>query len=142
MNSRSDYVSFLRSVIGAPYRWGAWGPDSYDCSGLVSWALGLTAKRDAAELYHDYQAKTVLPAQAAPGSLYFYGTDINHIDHVMSVLAHWNNGYIVLVGSCHGDSTTINDDVAKAQRACVCTQPQNYWQSHFQAAVDPFNGTA
>jgi hypothetical protein len=108
----------------------------------VSWALGLTDKRNAAEIYHDYRSFAILPAQAAPGSLYFYGDDINHIDHVMSVLDHWQNGYIVLVGACHGDTTTINLDVAKQQGAFVMTKYQSYWLSHFQAAVDPFNGKA
>lgn len=28
-------VAFARSQIGKPYRWGATGPDRYDCSGLV-----------------------------------------------------------------------------------------------------------
>jgi cell wall-associated NlpC family hydrolase len=28
------------SQIGKPYQWGAAGPDSYDCSGLVMWAYG------------------------------------------------------------------------------------------------------
>ena len=138
MVTREQYILNLRSVIGAPYQWGAWGPAAYDCSGLVSWALGLTAKHNAAELYHLFHFFTVRPAQAAPGSLYFYGEDINHIDHVMSVLDHWQNGYIVLIGACHGDATTINLDVAKAQGACVCTQPQGYWLSHFVASADPF----
>jgi cell wall-associated NlpC family hydrolase len=139
MNTREQYLALLRSMIGAPYRWGAWGPDVVDCSGLVSYCLGLPAKRDAAELWHDFQAQAILPAQAAPGSLYFYGPDKDHINHVMSVLAHWNNSYMILAGACHGDSTTINDDVAKVQGAAVLTQPQGYWQSHFQYAVDPFN---
>ena len=26
--------------LGKPYSWGAAGPDSYDCSGLVAWAYG------------------------------------------------------------------------------------------------------
>lgn len=34
-----DVVGRARAEIGKPYMWGAVGPDSYDCSGLVSYAL-------------------------------------------------------------------------------------------------------
>jgi cell wall-associated NlpC family hydrolase len=34
-----DYVAVARTRLGAPYRWGAAGPDAFDCSGLVLWAL-------------------------------------------------------------------------------------------------------
>ncbi|MEZ2120909.1 NlpC/P60 family protein [Corynebacterium sp. CCM 9203] len=33
------------SKIGAPYVWGATGPDSFDCSGLVVWAYAQQGKR-------------------------------------------------------------------------------------------------
>jgi cell wall-associated NlpC family hydrolase len=32
-------VAAARAKIGAPYRWAATGPDRFDCSGLVYWAL-------------------------------------------------------------------------------------------------------
>ena len=35
----SDTVSRAYACLGAPYSWGAVGPGSYDCSGLVSYAL-------------------------------------------------------------------------------------------------------
>lgn len=35
----SDTVSRAYACLGAPYVWGAVGPDSYDCSGLVSYCL-------------------------------------------------------------------------------------------------------
>ncbi|SRX93551.1 protein NLP/P60 family, peptidoglycan lytic protein [Corynebacterium glutamicum ATCC] [Mycobacterium shimoidei] len=31
-------VDAARSAIGKPYRWGATGPDAFDCSGLVVWS--------------------------------------------------------------------------------------------------------
>ncbi|MGI6045767.1 MAG: coiled-coil domain-containing protein [Eggerthellaceae bacterium] len=37
--SNGSAVSRARSQIGKPYAWGAVGPSSYDCSGLVSYAL-------------------------------------------------------------------------------------------------------
>ena len=35
----SDTVSRAYACLGAPYSWGAVGPESYDCSGLVSYCL-------------------------------------------------------------------------------------------------------
>ncbi|MDO5731670.1 C40 family peptidase [Corynebacterium sphenisci] len=37
-------VSAARSKIGSPYAWGAAGPNSFDCSGLTSWAYKQVGK--------------------------------------------------------------------------------------------------
>jgi cell wall-associated NlpC family hydrolase len=41
MQSATSVRSFSRAqaCLGAPYVWGGVGPDGYDCSGLVSYAL-------------------------------------------------------------------------------------------------------
>lgn len=31
-------VTYVESKVGAPYVWGATGPDTFDCSGLMQWA--------------------------------------------------------------------------------------------------------
>lgn len=38
-SSGSTTVSRAESMLGRPYEWGAAGPDSFDCSGLVSYCL-------------------------------------------------------------------------------------------------------
>lgn len=38
-SSGSSIVSRAESMLGRPYEWGAAGPDSFDCSGLVSYCL-------------------------------------------------------------------------------------------------------
>ena len=38
----SRAVAYARSKEGAPYVWGAEGPNAFDCSGLVQWAYGQT----------------------------------------------------------------------------------------------------
>ncbi len=38
-SSGSAIVSRAQSMIGRPYEWGAAGPDSFDCSGLVSYCI-------------------------------------------------------------------------------------------------------
>lgn len=36
MAMRDQVLSYARSKLGDPYRWGATGPDAFDCSGLVA----------------------------------------------------------------------------------------------------------
>lgn len=38
VGSYGSVVEYAMSRIGCPYIWGAAGPDSFDCSGLVTWA--------------------------------------------------------------------------------------------------------
>jgi len=62
------------SQVGAPYVWGAEGPNSYDCSGLVKWAYG----RSGVSLPHYsgamYAMTTRISAsQLQPGDLVFWG---------------------------------------------------------------------
>lgn len=35
----TKFVNTAKAQIGKPYRWGAAGPDAFDCSGLVTYAL-------------------------------------------------------------------------------------------------------
>jgi cell wall-associated NlpC family hydrolase len=73
-------VSAAASQIGKPYRWGAAGPDSYDCSGLTMWAWS----HGGVSLPHSSRAQySSLPrvslGQLAPGDLVFYGSPIHHV---------------------------------------------------------------
>lgn len=77
-------IASARSKLGAPYVWGAEGPDAFDCSGLMHWAFGqhgLTLPRVSQD-----QAKTgrrVQLAQRRPGDLIFSSWDENpDVDHV------------------------------------------------------------
>jgi peptidoglycan DL-endopeptidase CwlO len=77
---------------GLPYVWGAAGPGSFDCSGLVQWSFaqaGVRMPRVAAD-----QARTgpaVPVSQLEPGDLLFYRTDPTapgYISHVAIYLGH------------------------------------------------------
>ncbi|OZD04509.1 hydrolase [Rhodococcus sp. 06-235-1A] len=68
-------VQAAESKIGAPYVYGASGPDSFDCSGLVQWAYkqaGISLPRTS---YDQAAAGTpVSQANLAPGDVVsFYG---------------------------------------------------------------------
>jgi hypothetical protein len=142
MVTRQQYLLNLRAIAGAPYIWDTWGPDTFDCSGAVSYCLGLPVKKSAAELYLMYQNNAVLPAQAAPGTLFFFGDGVDHITHVMSVLTHWYNGGMALIGARGGDNTVVTLDFAKEKGALVGVVAGNYWEVRRVAACDPFDGQA
>ena len=79
-------VSGALQQIGKPYEWGAAGPLSFDCSGLVqrAWdSAGVVLPRVAAD---QYGAGMHVPAdEARAGDLVFFGsdpTDPSSIDHV------------------------------------------------------------
>lgn len=67
-------IAFARAQLGEPYRWGAAGPGSWDCSGLTSkaWAAGGTSLPHYSVAQYD--AATPIPAgQLRPGDLVFWG---------------------------------------------------------------------
>lgn len=67
-------VEFARQQIGEPYVWGAEGPDSWDCSGLVYGALraaGLDVSRTTAANI-GRQGTSVSLAAAVPGDVVYF----------------------------------------------------------------------
>jgi cell wall-associated NlpC family hydrolase len=75
-----------------PYVWGAAGPSSFDCSGLVQWSLaraGIRMPRVAADQARTGPAVPVSQLQA--GDLLFYHTDPTdpgYISHVAIYIGH------------------------------------------------------
>ncbi|MGI5180653.1 NlpC/P60 family protein [Dactylosporangium sp. CA-152071] len=73
-------VRYAYSQLGKVYRWGADGPDTFDCSGLTmaAWkAAGVVLPHNAAR-----QKKTVTPIgreELRPGDLVFYYKDVSHV---------------------------------------------------------------
>ncbi|MFF9766949.1 C40 family peptidase [Streptomyces sp. NPDC014636] len=73
-------IAFARAQLGKPCVWGAAGPGSYDCSGLIQAAwksagvtLPRTARRQAGA------GTPVSPADARPGDLVFFHDDAGHV---------------------------------------------------------------
>ncbi|WP_344501875.1 NlpC/P60 family protein [Dactylosporangium maewongense] len=73
-------VRYAYLQLGKVYRWGADGPDTFDCSGLTmaAWkAAGVVLPHNAAR-----QKKTVTPIrreELRPGDLVFYYKDVSHV---------------------------------------------------------------
>jgi peptidoglycan DL-endopeptidase CwlO len=84
------------SRLGLPYVWGAAGPDSFDCSGLVQWSFaqaGVRMPRVAAD-----QARTgpaVPVSQLEPGDLLFYHTDPTAPGYISHVAIYLGNGWMI-----------------------------------------------
>ena len=72
----SAAYSYACSRIGCPYVWGAEGPDSFDCSGLVTWAyrqLGIELPHQS-ESQKACASRVVSVSEARPGDvLWRYG---------------------------------------------------------------------
>jgi cell wall-associated NlpC family hydrolase len=81
---------------GSPYVWGAAGPSSFDCSGLVQWSFaqaGVSMPRVAAD-----QARTgpaVPVSQLEPGDLLFYHTDPTDPGYISHVAIYLGNGWMI-----------------------------------------------
>jgi cell wall-associated NlpC family hydrolase len=82
-------VAFAYAQLGKPYQWGATGPSSYDCSGLVqaAWAsAGVSIPRDT---YEQWAALPHIPVSAIqPGDLLYY-------DGIGHVTMYVGGGYMI-----------------------------------------------
>ncbi len=97
--STSQLTAALRAAEsrrGLPYVWGASGPTSFDCSGLVQWAFaqaGVSMPRVAAD-----QARTgpaVPVSELEPGDLLFYDTDPTAPGYISHVAIYLGNGWMI-----------------------------------------------
>ncbi|MFI6779437.1 C40 family peptidase, partial [Nocardia sp. NPDC050412] len=84
-------VSVAMAQQGDPYVWGAEGPGSFDCSGLMQYAAraaGVNIPRVAADQYR--QLPKVNPADIRPGDLIFPNSEFNNGNpgHVMMYIGN------------------------------------------------------
>lgn len=86
-------VQALREALtrtGDPYVWGAAGPSSFDCSGLVVWAyaqIGISLPHFTGDLWNS--GVHVSRSQLEPGDLVFFFADIGHVG------IYVGNGYMI-----------------------------------------------
>ncbi|WP_345520932.1 NlpC/P60 family protein [Nocardioides conyzicola] len=71
-------IAFARAQIGEPYRWGAAGPNAWDCSGLTAgaWQAGGTYLPHYSVAQYE-QSTPISPGQLQPGDLVFWGSSSN-----------------------------------------------------------------
>lgn len=73
-------VNAALSRLGSPYIWGATGPNTFDCSGLMQWAYaraGINLPRVAAA--QAQYGSLVASASLQPGDLVFFYSPVSHV---------------------------------------------------------------
>ncbi|MFI7534568.1 C40 family peptidase [Streptosporangium sp. NPDC049376] len=81
------------SKLGRPYVWGAEGPDTFDCSGLVQWAYrqaGIQVPRVTHQQF--VSGPRIELSQAQPGDLLFWRNDPTNPGYVSHVAIYWGDG--------------------------------------------------
>jgi hypothetical protein len=87
----SAVIGNAQSALGRPYVWGARGPGSFDCSGLIDWSFGTSGTRGQPNYPTGWTGPRVGPTTAEqsvlgkqvnaanPGDLWFFGNPIHHV---------------------------------------------------------------
>lgn len=108
------FLALAKAQGGKPYVYGSKGPDTFDCSGLVTWViheLGGPDWRDThnAQKLYDILAPAVGWAKDGEILLAFYSPARggSHIEHVMISVGDGR-----AFGACGGDSTTLTVEEA------------------------------
>ncbi|SFK36104.1 Cell wall-associated hydrolase, NlpC family [Streptosporangium canum] len=79
--------------LGRPYVWGAEGPDTFDCSGLVQWAYAQAGIKVPRVTHQQFVSGPQIPlSQAQPGDLLFWRHDPTNPGYVSHVAIYWGNG--------------------------------------------------
>jgi hypothetical protein len=111
--------------LGDPYVWGAEGPNSFDCSGLVWYSYfhgaGYNLPRVSRDQYNATKSRTVSRTALLPGDLLFFATNPNDWTTVHHVGMYLGNGKMI-----HAPTT---GDVVKISTV---------WWSEFFAATRVF----
>ncbi|MFC4565685.1 C40 family peptidase [Nocardiopsis mangrovi] len=73
-------VEHAKRQVGKAYRFGAAGPDAFDCSGLVQWAYGEAGKKLPRTTYDQFtEGESVSREELLPGDLVFFYSGPGHV---------------------------------------------------------------
>lgn len=96
------------SKIGRPYVWGAEGPNTFDCSGLVQWAYGQAGVRLPRVTVQQWASGQQVPlSEARPGDLLFWRNDPTNPGYISHVAIYWG-GNTMLHAPRTGDVVKIS----------------------------------
>ncbi|MCF1693437.1 C40 family peptidase [Corynebacterium argentoratense] len=80
LGSGQSIVNAAASKIGAPYVWGATGPNAFDCSGLTSWAYAQVGKHIPRTSYAQAAQGTPVSRDALrPGDIVAFYSGASHV---------------------------------------------------------------
>jgi cell wall-associated NlpC family hydrolase len=112
------------SRLGMPYVWGANGPTSFDCSGLVQWSFaqaGVVMPRVAAD-----QARTgpaVPVSQLQPGDLLFYHFDPTAPGYISHVAIYLGKGLMLQAPQPGQNVEVVPVDLGSGFAGAVAVSP-------------------
>jgi len=94
--------------IGDPYKWGATGPNAFDCSGLMYYSFrhaGVSVPRTSAE--QAAATRHISRSQMRPGDLMFFanGGGVYHV----GMFLHWGSGHhaVMLAAPKPGENVQV-----------------------------------
>ena len=73
-------VQLAKTKLGKPYKWGATGPNSFDCSGLVYWVakqMGKSVPRTSKQ--QSTYGQSVSKSNLQAGDCVFFGSPVHHV---------------------------------------------------------------
>jgi cell wall-associated NlpC family hydrolase len=109
--------------LGRPYVWGAEGPDSFDCSGLVQWAFAQAGVRMPRVAAQQWATGPQIPlSQARPGDLLFWRNDPTNPGYISHVAIYWGGGKM-LVAPHTGDVVKFSTVYTKNLAGVVRVSP-------------------
>jgi cell wall-associated NlpC family hydrolase len=86
-------LRFALAQVGKPYVWGAEGPDSYDCSGLVQTSYATAGVGLPRTARPQYLATVPVPLRSLlPGDLLFFGPDRSNWNSIHHVAIYLGDG--------------------------------------------------
>lgn len=116
---REKVVDIALAQLGKPYQWGATGPDSFDCSGLMLYSYAYVGVRLPRVSQDQSRVGVQLEkSELQPGDLvYFgYGADRNRVHHIGMYIG--NDRFIHAPGS--GDHVKISVLSERSDYAGAC----------------------
>jgi cell wall-associated NlpC family hydrolase len=89
-------LNYAESQIGKPYQWGASGPDTYDCSGLVMWAYAQVGVNVDHWTGFQWNEGAHIPlSDLRAGDLVFFATNTNNPNTIHHVGMYIGDGQMV-----------------------------------------------
>ena len=124
---REQIIEFAQKKLGAPYVWGATGPNSFDCSGFIGYVFKSVANLNlprVSSAQATFKPKISSNSMTKGDLVFFETTGGGHISHV---------------GIYMGNRQFIHASSGKSRRVMVSSLDSDYYSKAFRWAINPFN---